>query len=63
METNNINNTYGDGFSTDPGYMDPPQLTPAVVQAEIKKTRHKKEVPLYVFLIIIGLIVIVFLKK
>ena len=56
METNNINNTYGDGFSTEPGYMDPPQLTPAGVQAEIKKTRHKKEVPLYVFLIIVGLI-------
>ena len=56
METNNINNTYGDGFSTESGYMDPPQLTPAGVQAEIKKTRHKKEVPLYVFLIIVGLI-------
>ena len=41
--------------------MDPPQLTPAVVQAEIKKTRHKKEVPLYVFLIIIGLMACVLL--
>jgi Zn-dependent protease with chaperone function len=41
--------------------MDSPQLTPAVVQAEIKKTRHKKEVPLYVFLIIIGLMACVLL--
>lgn len=56
METNNTNTAYDEGFSTESGYMDPPQLTPAGVQAEIKKTRHKKEVPLYVFLIIVGLI-------
>ena len=61
METNNTNTAYDEGFSTESGYMDPPQLTPAVVQAEIKKTRHKKEVPLYVFLIIIGLMACVLL--
>lgn len=38
------------------GYMDPPPRTPAIVQAEIKRTRHNKEIPLYIAMIILGVI-------
>ena len=33
-----------------------PELTPESVQAEIRRTRHKKEVPLYIACIVLGII-------
>ena len=47
------------GFT--PGHMPPPLLTPINVRNEIRRTRHKKEVPLYILLIILGFIAVSFL--
>ncbi len=56
------NNTAPGGFSAEPGFtpgpMDPPLRTPKTVREEIRKTRHKKEVPLYILLIILGFIAV-----
>ena len=46
----------GAGFT--PGSMYPPPRTPQTVRAEIKRTRHKKEVPLYILLILLGFIAV-----
>ena len=47
---------YGPGSPAGAGYMDPPPRTPSSVQAEIKGTRHKKEVPLYITMIVLGVL-------
>ena len=47
---------YGPGSPAGAGYMDPPPRTPSSVQAEIKATRHKKEVPLYITMIVLGVL-------
>ena len=47
-------NGFGNGGGRPPQYY--PRLTPEYVRAEIKRSRHKKEVPLYIWLIVIGII-------
>ncbi len=51
---NSAGSAYGSSYSG-MGYMDPPPRTPQSVRAEIKRYRHKKEVPLYILMIILGL--------
>ena len=41
--------------------MDPPPRTPASVQAEIRRTRHNKEIPFYIALIVLGAIASIFM--
>lgn len=63
--TSSDNHTNPGSFSAAPGFtpgnMFPPPRTPITVRDEIRRTRHNKEVPLYILLIILGFIAVSFL--